>query len=293
MLTVMTGGTRGLGRVAAERIAAGAGTGESLVMGTREAGAAPAGWAGLPLDLASLASVRAFAAALPEGPIARLILNAGAQRPDIAARSAEGFELTFAANHLAHHLLLRLLMPRLAPGARIVITSSGTHDPREKTGVPPPRHADARRLAHPEQDPARDTSPLVAGMRAYSSSKLANLMTARHLAQSPQARAQGWSVFAYDPGGTPGTGLVRSHSWAIRTLVWPMLPLIVPFAKGMNSLADAGRGLHELATTAQAPGGQVYAALRRGKLTWPEPSDLARDDALGAQLWADSELLTA
>lgn len=293
MLTVMTGGTRGLGRVAAEGIAAGASAAEWLVMSTRTAGAAPIGWVGLPLDLASLASVRDFAAALPEGPIARLILNAGSQRPDIAARSAEGFEATFAANHLAHYLLLRLLMPRLGPSARIVITSSGTHDPREKTGVPPPRHADARWLAHPEHDPARDVSPLVAGMRAYSSSKLANVMTARHLAQSPQARALGWTVFAYDPGLTPGTGLARSQPWAIRTLVWPLLPLMVPFAKGMNSLTNAGKGLHELATSAQAPRGQVYAALRRGKLTWPEPSDLARDDALGEHLWTDSELLTA
>ncbi len=296
MLTVMTGGTKGLGRVAAERVATHArdrGTASNaLVMGARDLASVPAGWAAIPLDLASLASVRAFVAALPEGPIGRLILNAGGQRPDIAARSVDGFEATFAANHLSHHLLLRLLMPRLASGARIVITSSGTHDPREKTGVPPPRHADARRLAFPEQDPAVDKSPLVAGMRAYSASKLANLMTALHLAQSPRARAGDWKVFAYDPGLTPGTGLARSQPWAVRALVWPLLPLLVPFAKGMNSLAAAGEGLQVLATTAQAPQGQSYAALRRGKMTWPEPSNLARDEHLSARMWEDSEALT-
>ena len=293
MLTVMTGGTRGLGRNAAERLAAEAREDETLVMGARDTGSVPSGWTALPLDLGSLASVRSFVAALPEGPINRLVLNAGGQRPDVSARSKDGFEATFATNHLAHFLMLRLLMPCFAPGARIVITSSGTHDPREKTGIPPPRHANARWLAYPHEDPQGDASPLVAGMRAYSSSKLANLMTARYLAQSKEARSGGWRVFAYDPGLTPGTGLARSQPWPIRALVWPVLPLMVPFAKGMNRLSDAGRGLYRLATSVEAPEGRTYAALRRGTLTWPRPSSLAQDDALVAQLWRDSEVLVS
>lgn len=298
MLTVMTGGTRGLGLIAAERLAADSPQDDAelrpvLVMGARDGGSVPSGWTPSPLDLGSLASVKTFAAALPEGPVNRLILNAGGQRPNIAARSEDGFEATFATNHLAHFLLLRLLMPRLISGARIVITSSGTHDPGEKTGVPPPRHANARWLAYPNQDPQGDASPMIAGMRAYSASKLANLMTARYLAQSKPARAGAWQVFAYDPGLTPGTGLARSQPWPIRALVWPLLPLMVPFAKGMNRLSDAGRGLYELATTAQAPEGRSYAALRRGALAWPDPSSLARDDALVAQLWEDSDKLVA
>lgn len=296
MLTVMTGGTRGLGRIAAEQLAADARHADArhrpvLIMGARDSGSAPAGWTAAPLDLASLDGVRAFAAALPDAPVARLILNAGGQRPDIAARSKDGFEQTFATNHLAHFLLLRLLMPRFTAGARVVITSSGTHDPREKTGVPPPRHAKARWLAFPEQDPQIDLSPMVAGMRAYSASKLANLMTALHLAQSEPARADAWQVFAYDPGLTPGTGLARSQPWPIRALVWPLLPLMVPFAKGMNRLSDAGHGLYQLATTAQPAEGRAYAALRRGVLTWPDPSSLAGDEAVAAQLWKDSERL--
>lgn len=284
MLIVMTGGTRGLGRVAAGQMT-GLGT---PVMGARRADDVPAGWHYQPLDLASLASVRAFAAALPEGPISHLILNAGGQRPDTKARSADGFELTFATNHLAHYLLLRLLMPRLSDGARIVITSSGTHDPAEKSGVPPPRHARADWLAYPDRDPQLDRMQGTAGMRAYSSSKLCNVMTARHLAASEAARAGGWRVFAYDPGLTPGTGLVRSQPWVVRTLIWPLLPLVLPFAKGMNSLADAGRGLADLATSAIAPAGHVYASLQKGTLTWPDPSVMARDDVAVQALWDDS-----
>lgn len=283
---VMTGATTGIGRVAAEALLALPGT--RLAAGVRTPGSAPAGARELPLDLASLASVRAFADALGPGAIDILLLNAGGQRPDVAARSADGFELTFATNHLAHYLLLRLLEPRLAADARIVLTSSGTHDPAEKTGVPPPRHADARKLAFPETDPRLEASPLTAGMRAYSTSKLANLMTARAFAR----RRPDLIVLAYDPGLTPGTGLVRNQHWAFRTLVWPLLPLIRPLRSGMNSLTDAGRALAALATTETPPPGHLYAALRKGRITWPAPSTLARDDTATEQLWADSEALT-
>jgi hypothetical protein len=61
-------------------------------------------------------------------------------------------------------------------------------------------------------------------------------MTARHLATSEAAKLGGWSVFAYDPGLTPGTGLIRNQPWIVRKLVWPALPLFVPFAEGMNTL---------------------------------------------------------
>ena len=288
MAVVMTGGTRGLGRVAAEQLIELRGP---RIMSARSGATVPKGWEARPLDLASLASVRAFVASLPDEPITHLVLNAGGQSATANTRTTDGFETTFAINHLAHYLLLRLTMPRLTAGARIVITSSGTHDPREKTGVPAPRHADAELLAHPDRDPDAARMAAVGGMRAYSSSKLCNVMTALYLSASDEARSGGWSVFAYDPGLRPGTGLIRNQPWVVRTLVWPLLPLFVPFSKGMNTLPDAGRGLAELATTAQAPVGRVYAALRKGRLTWPDPSDIARDERASRLLWEDSARL--
>jgi NAD(P)-dependent dehydrogenase (short-subunit alcohol dehydrogenase family) len=294
-VTVMTGATKGIGAAAVPALIA---DGHScLIVGARP-GRDVTGARGitmLPLDLADLASVRAFAAlaidALAGRPIDRLVLNAGGQRPDVTALSADGYELTFATNHLAHYLLLRLLLPHIADGGRIVLTSSGTHDPAERTGVPPPRHADAARLARPQSDPEADLSPTVAGMRAYSTSKLCNLMTALHLAEMPATRRRGLAVLAYDPGLTPGTGLVRNQIWPVRLLVWPLLPLLLPFRPGMNSLSAAGRGLAALAIDAPPPPGHVYASLRKGVLTWPEPSALARDRAAAATLWADSAAL--
>lgn len=289
MNIIMTGGTSGIGKVAAEALLARAGT--RLTLGARGQGG-PEGALALPLDLASLASVRAFAdavvRALDGGVIDALVLNAGIQRRDIVARSADGHELTFATNHLAHHLLLRRLAPHLATGARVVITTSGTHDPAERTGLPPPRHADAARLADPALDAGTGRRPLAAALHAYTASKLSNLLTARMAAALPDISARGVMITAYDPGLTPGTGLVRAQIWPVRALIWPLLPLIRPFRAGMNSLADAGAALAALAADVTPPPGRVYASLRKGRLTWPEPSRLARDDAAMRQLWQDS-----
>lgn len=288
MQIVMTGGSRGIGAETLKHLVGQPST--RILLGVR--GDTPAGTTGLPLDLSSIASVNNFAdavlAALGSDLIDALVLNAGGQRPNVTQRSVDGHEMTFAANHLGHFLLLQRLWPRLASGARVVITTSGTHDPEERTGVPPPRHANAAWLADPAADPQCDANQITAGMRAYSASKLCNLMTASVAADRAAADPRGISVTAYDPGLTPGTGLARQQMWVVRTFLWPLLPLLLPFGKTMNSLADAGRTLAELSIKLRPPSGRVYASLRKGKLGWPNPSNLARDDAACAALWHDS-----
>ncbi|MXQ75972.1 SDR family NAD(P)-dependent oxidoreductase [Rhodococcus rhodochrous] len=184
--TVMTGGTSGFGTIAAERIAGADRI--RLVHGARHA--ASTGEV-LPLDLSSLDSVRAFAATVRErgDPIDGLVLNAGMIRSDVAARTVDGFETTFAVNHLAHYLLLRLLLPALGDRALVVATTSGTHDPATGAGLVPPRHADAGLLAHPERDPDLDTHPRKAGQHAYTASKLCTVLTMRRLSKDDAVRA--------------------------------------------------------------------------------------------------------
>ena len=281
MLIVMTGATSGIGEGAATRLIA---AGHEVIAGTRGT-PAPSGVRELPLDLANLTSVRAFAAQCPDG-IDALVLNAGMQVHTIEQRTAEGFELTFGVNHLAHYLLARLLLPKIIDGGRIVFTSSGTHDPEEKTGVPAPRHADALRLADPTTDPEAGKSGIGSGLRAYSTSKLCNLMTARTLAARNEVTARGIAVHAYDPGFIPATGLARNSPWPVRALVMPLLSRL-PLGKGANRLSDGADALAGLADGTIA-NDRVYMSLRGGKPTWPEPSKLARDDALCAKLWADS-----
>jgi NAD(P)-dependent dehydrogenase (short-subunit alcohol dehydrogenase family) len=288
---VMTGGTSGLGKIAARRILASSDV--RLVLGAR--GEGPPRAQTLALDLARLESVRAFAAAVGKqlGPagIHALVLNAGTTLPNDDGRTEDGFETAFAVNHLAHYVLVRLLLPHLADNATVVLTTSGTHDPAEGTVVAPPRHADANLLAHPDQDPDRDPQPRTAGGRAYSSSKLCNVLTARALASQPDIRQRRLTAVAYNPGPTPGTGLMRNGSFPLRA-AWRALVPLRPLIPRFNSRSAAGNTLAALALgNIRPPTGHIYAALRRGHLTWPDPSELARRDDLRDALWLDSSTL--
>ena len=298
---VMTGGTSGFGRLALSQLQR---PGRRIVVGAR--GAGRDGVTMLSLDLSSLAKVRQFASRVleevAEAPIDALILNAGLHSTDPTARSADGYELSFATNHLGHYLLLRLLMPRLADDARVVITTSGTHDPAERSGFPPPRHADAWLLAHPERESGIGrSSPVTAGRAFYAASKLANLLTARRLARLAAEEGRGWTALAYCPGQVPGTGLVRDYPAPMR-LGWRLAGLLAgaPFAARLMGVNTAPAAAAALAGLAQGdirppggrpPGGRVYAALRRGTITWPDLSDLARRDDVADAMWRDSEVL--
>ena len=286
---VMTGGTSGFGELAARQFLAAENT--RLLLGAR--GSAPTGAEALGLDLASLTSVRSFADAVIErlgtSEIDALVLNAGVNPADAEGRTHDGFETAFAVNHLAHYLLVRLLLPRLARDAVVVLTTSGTHDPAERAMVAPPRHADAELLAHPDRDPEVTAGTREAAGRAYSSSKLCNILTVRALRSLPEAAAKNFDVLAYDPGPTPGTGLLRNAP-AIGRIAWrtfgTLLHRLVP---RFNSKEAAGGALSVIALrTAQPPAGRYYAALRRDELTWRDPSELARSDEARDALWRDS-----
>jgi len=136
-VAVITGTTHGIGRVTAGELAK---AGLTVVMLCRdlEAGrrvrdeiSAEAPEACVHVhacDLASLASVRACAAAIRGEfeEISLLINNAGA----VSARhrmSEDGFELTFATNHLGPFLLTQLLRDRMAAGGRIINVASRAH----------------------------------------------------------------------------------------------------------------------------------------------------------------------
>src|SRR5262249_17360954 len=284
-MIVMTGGTSGLGAVAAKRLVD---AGAELLLGARCSGRYVA--RALPVDLTKLDDVRAFATnvelTLRASTIDALVLNAGGYAH---GQTTEGYDSTFVLNHLAHYLLVRRLWPRISHGATVVLTTSGTHDPAERTVVPPPCHANAQWLARPELDPNRDKTPRAASARAYSSAKLCVVLTARALAAQSETQARRIAVVAYDPGPTPGTGLVRDQGMVVR-FIWERLaiPLRLLMPKA-NSVEAAGGTLAALALgTAERPPGRVYAALRRGRLTWPELSTLAgRDDVMEA-LWCDS-----
>ena len=294
MKIVMTGATAGIGLIAAMQLV---GPGVDLTVGARSPVGAPADLKRAAdlrrLDLSDLSVVVSFVDEILSGPeIDVLILNAGLQNVT-GGRSVQGLEVTFATNHLAHLLMARAVLPHMARNGRIILTSSGTHDPEEKTGMPPPRHADARRLAHPETDPDRDPSPGAAGRRAYSTSKLCNVMTARELAKRTAPLRPDLSIIAFDPGFTPGTGLARDYPGIASFLFRHVLPLVVRGSR-VSTPANSGRLLAELATdVAYGAFRGGYFAVRGKTLLEVPPSVLARDDAACARLWDDSEALLA
>ena len=283
---VMTGGTSGLGLVAARRIRQTPQT--RLILGAR-AESSEFGET-LPLDLGRLASTRGFALSVKEAlgaaPIDALMLNAGVQFATLEHRTEDGFETTFAVNHLAHYLLLRLLLPCLAEGATVVITTSDTHDPKSNP-IAPPIGLDVERLAHPQPDAH---SGFRAGFHAYASSKLCNLLTARALAASPDASARLLHVIAYNPGFTLGTGLNRDWPWwaqLVKGAAWIVRPVV-----RLATVEQAGDALADLALgRVAAPPGRVYASLVKRRITWPDPSVLAQSADLMQELWRESARL--
>lgn len=139
----------------------------------------------LPLDLADLASVRAAAAALKEqyGGLDLLINNAGVMAPP-RTLTRDGFELQFGTNHLGHFALTLLLLPLLEarPGARVVFVTSGA----QYFG----------QIAFDDLQGERSYDR----WRAYSQSKLANVMTALDLQERLRARGSGVLSLAAHPG---------------------------------------------------------------------------------------------
>jgi NAD(P)-dependent dehydrogenase (short-subunit alcohol dehydrogenase family) len=278
---VMTGGTAGLGAIAAKRISDIPNT--KLILGARDTKNSSID--ALLLDLARLANVRSFGQALTKKldgtKIDVLILNAGAQFGNTKHRTEDGFESTFAINHLAHYLLLRLLTPNLAKNATVVITTSDVHDP--KMNPLGPKELEPETLAHPNAK----GKGFIPGFRAYSSSKLCDLLTARAFAASTEAQTNGIRVVAYNPGLTPDTSLYRAWPWWAK-LMMASASTVRPLA-GINTIEQAGNAIADLGLgTIVPPTGRIYASLVKGKLTWPDPSELAQSDTAMKGLWVES-----
>jgi NAD(P)-dependent dehydrogenase (short-subunit alcohol dehydrogenase family) len=278
---VMTGGTAGFGAIAAKKISDTPNT--KLILGARDTKNSSID--ALPLDLVRLSNVRSFVQALTKKldgtKIDVLILNAGAQFGNTKHRTEDGFESTFAINHLAHYLLLRLLTPNLAHNATVVITTSDVHDP--KLNPLGPKELEPETLAHPSEK-GRGFIP---GFRAYSNSKLCDLLTARAFEASTEAQMNGMRVIAYNPGLTPDTSLYRAWPWWAK-LMMASASLVRPLA-GINTLEQAGNAIADLGLgMIVPPPGRIYASLVKGGLTWPDPSELAQSDAAMKELWVDS-----
>ena len=257
---IVTGGNTGLGFEAARAIAE-SNQGWHVVIACRNArkaaaavqkitsGTAKGGVEAMSLDLMSLASVRSFAQAyagrdLP--PLRGVVLNAGSQFVKGTTYTQDGFEATFGVNHLAHFLLVNLLLPQISAPARIVFVSSGTHDPEQWSGMPAPRLQKAESMANPKQDASVAESPQQVGQRCYTTSKLCNVLCAYELANRLQSSGRDVTVNAFDPGLIPGSGLARDFGPVSRFFWHFVLPVLRLVVKNVNSTRSSGNNLARL-----------------------------------------------
>lgn len=291
-VVVMTGATSGFGARTLQAISTQPNT--RVIIGARGSGrTAPPGVEIIPLDLASLTSVREFAHAvrrqLGDTRIDILLLNAGIRGSNAEQRSAEGYGLTFAVNHLAHYLLARLLLPCIADGGRLVITSSNMHNPPIKRIAP--KKLDLEEWAHPTENGSGT------GIRSYVVSKLCNLMTAISFARLEDVKAHQVSVVAFNPGLTGGvsgrdaSALQKASFWLLAHTIFPLIGLFRPEFV-MNTPDHSGKKLADVALgTIAPPPGRIYVSLVKGTPTFPDPSELARNREAQDRLWRESAVM--
>ncbi|MFI6861079.1 SDR family NAD(P)-dependent oxidoreductase [Streptomyces sp. NPDC050421] len=298
---VMTGASRGIGRVAAAHILRRSPDAHLLVVARGSSGAPLAAElregghtvSYVSADLGSLDSVRSAATEirgrLERGelpPLRGFVGNAGTQYTNAMTEGPDGFESTFTINVLANHLFVRLLQDRFVAPARIVITASDTHfgDFKHNMGmVPGPAWKSPDVLARPGAFPRPDT--VAGGRTAYSTSKLAAIYLVHAYARRLPA---GIDAVAYNPGFVPGTGLTRNAGPASRFAMRRILPVmaLTPFATGRRA---AGRYLADVVLgTTQAPTGS-YVDRTRSTRSSEESYDPQRE----GELWDTVERFTA
>jgi len=213
----------------------------------------------LSLDLGDLASVRACAQAFlaRELPLHLLINNAGIA--GAKGSSTSGFELAFGVNHVGHFLLTQLLLDCLkhsAP-ARIVTVSSQAH--YRAPGI--------------DWDAVRQPTRSATGLPEYGVSKLANALFSAELGR--RLAGSGVSTYALHPG------VVASDVW--RSVPWPFRSLM---KLAMISTEEGAATTLHCATSGDVA---QETGLYYDKCRVKQPSRLAQDPALAAELWKRSE----
>jgi NAD(P)-dependent dehydrogenase (short-subunit alcohol dehydrogenase family) len=280
---VVTGANSGLGYVTARELAR---RGARVVLGCRSQergraalerlrGEVPEADAELrALDLADLASVRAFADGLPDERVDVLVNNAGLMAVPYAL-TADGFEMQFGVNHLGHFALTGLLLERLlaAPAARVVNVSSMAHL--------------VANIDLADLNGERGYNSWV----AYGRSKTANLLFTRELAR--RAAPHGMTVAAAHPGYAATELQTKGPRLAGRRAGEKVMALLNTVFASSPELG-AAPSLYAATAPSVAPGSFTGPRLLglRGAPGPARQASWTRSDAAAKRLWEASERLT-
>ncbi len=284
---LVTGANSGIGYQAALELAR---SGAHVLLGCRNAAkgraalerllreAAGASAEVVELDMASLGSIRAFAAALAARGLGLdlLINNAGVMALPARELTPDGFERQFGTNHLGHFALTGLLMPQLlaSPAPRVVTVASLAH----RNG----------KIEFDNLQSERKYKP----WDAYGASKLANILFAKELDRRARAEHSRLVSVAVHPGVSttniiengPGSNGLKA---VVLKLVGPMI--MQPDVAGALPTLYA-------ATSPDAKGGEYIGPdglmEMKGSPVVVQPRANGLDTAVGTRLWTVSEALT-
>lgn len=222
------------------------------------------------LDLADLASVRAFADAFVEhhDRLDLLINNAGVMMPKERLETADGFELQFGTNHLGHFALTMRLLPLITEteGSRIVNVASS-----------------AQNFGKLDLDDLQWTSRSFNRMQSYGASKIANMLFTLELDKRLRAAGRSTMAVSCHPGWT-ATNLQQTS----------------PLARWLNPIfaMQPWQGALPTLFAAVAPeaeSGAYYGpdglGTMRGYPTRNKPAQASSDAKSAAALWKLSEQL--
>lgn len=228
------------------------------------------------LDLASLQSVRAFAARWGDRPLHVLVNNAGIYAMGAPrAETQDGFEEHMGANHLGHFLLTLLLLPALRKGA----ASPGGPGEARIVNVSSALHAQAVHGISPA-DPFLAKPGAFSSERAYTQSKLAQILFTRE-ARRRLAEAGGPAVhlFAVHPGNVC-TDVVRSLHPAVQYLYRLVLSSV------LLTPSQGARASVFCATSRDAPAAaEATCGYFSSNCIAVQPSRRARDETAARWLW--------
>jgi NAD(P)-dependent dehydrogenase (short-subunit alcohol dehydrogenase family) len=222
------------------------------------------------LDLASLASVRAFAAGVDE-PVGLLVNNAGVMAGP-HRKTADGFELQFGTNHLGHFALTGLLLERLlaADAPRVVQVSSGAH-----------------RMGKMSFDDLQSERRYWR-WGAYGQSKLANLLFMRELGRRAAEAGTPLVSVAAHPGYS-ATNLQTTGN-RIDDVVMKVSNLVIAQSDAMGALPLLFAATQDLESGAYV--GPDGVGEQRGHPKLVGMSGRAKSDDDARRLWEVSERLT-
>jgi NAD(P)-dependent dehydrogenase (short-subunit alcohol dehydrogenase family) len=285
---LITGGARGMGRVAAVALAR---MGARIIIvdwegeeGTRTrdhinavTGQKMAEF--LYCDLSSLAEVRRLAADVnARYPALHVLMNNAGITDPVRRLSVDGLEMHVATCHLSHFLLTHLLLPVLKRSApsRVVCISSDAHKAGQGVDVDDLNNEKIWKGAKFSNG---------AAFQAYHRAKLCNIYFTRELAQ--RLTGTGVTVNAVSPGYFVNTTIYRNMRGPFR---WGSFVIFgVGSLLGLNTPEKGARTHIYCASSSEIEGitGQYFAYCKVA-----EPSDLARDREIGGRVWSWSEQVT-